>query len=176
MMSRLELLKVIADYRGNAILIASPSPALDWPKVSSTKLEVPFGGCLAKISSYALGLALARPDKKIVVLDGDGSLLMNLGSLVTIAHMAPANLLHFVLENGIYETTGGQPLPRSLQVSFVSFAKAAGYPKTYEFDSAGQFREEAEHIFHEEGPILVCLKVARVMEKAPSRVLKNGRW
>ena len=62
-------------------------------------------------SSHALGLALGRPDKRVLVLDGDGSLLMNLGTLVTIAEVAPRNLIHFVLENGTYEANGSHPTP-----------------------------------------------------------------
>ena len=57
----------------------------------------------------ALGIALAKPDTKVILFDGDGSLLMNLGSLVTIGNKAPKNLVHFVMDNGVYATTGGQP-------------------------------------------------------------------
>ncbi len=68
-------------------------------------------GSMGLTSSIALGLALARPDRRVVALDGDGSLLMNLGSLATIAVCAPANLLVLVLDNGRYGTTGGQATP-----------------------------------------------------------------
>src|SRR6266849_10721740 len=63
-------------------------------------------GCMGSASTIALGIALARPDRKVIVVDGDGSLLMQLGSLVTIAGAAPANFYHFVIENGVYETSG----------------------------------------------------------------------
>jgi len=73
-------------------------------------------------SSHALGLALGRPDKRVIVLDGDGSLLMNLGSLVTIGAAAPPNLYHFVCENGTYEANGGHPIPGRDKVDFAGFA------------------------------------------------------
>ena len=62
-------------------------------------------------SSHGLGLALGRPDKRVIVLQGDGSLLMNLGSLVTIAAVAPKNLVHLVAQNDTYEANGSQPIP-----------------------------------------------------------------
>ena len=66
-------------------------------------------------SSHALGLALGRPDKRVIVLDGDGSLLMNLGTLVTAAAAPPKNFYHFVCENGTYEANGGHPIPEPRQ-------------------------------------------------------------
>ena len=68
--------------------------------------------CMGSASSIGLGLAVARPDKKVMVLDGDGSLLMQLGSLVTIAGQSPANLYHFVFANGLHQSTG-KPVPAS---------------------------------------------------------------
>ncbi len=80
-------------------------------------------GCAA---SFGLGLALARPDRRIVVVDGDGSLLMRMGALATIGHEAPANLLHVVLDNGVHDSTGGQATPSST-TDFAAVARACGY-------------------------------------------------
>src|SRR5438045_3256128 len=68
-------------------------------------------GCMGSAASIGLGLALARPDERVLVIDGDGSLLMQLGSLVSIAEHRPRNLVHVVMENGTYETSGSQPIP-----------------------------------------------------------------
>ena len=68
----------------------------------------------------------ASPDRRVIVLDGDGSLLMNLGSLVTIAAAAPKNLVHFVCDNGSYEANGGHPIPNP-KVDFAGLARSAGY-------------------------------------------------
>ena len=65
-------------------------------------------------SSLGLGLALARPDRRVIVFDGDGSLLMQLGSLATIAGAAPRNLVHFLFKNGVYHTSGAQGIPGGL--------------------------------------------------------------
>ncbi len=82
---------------------------------------------MGQASSCALGLALARHDTRIVVLDGDGSLLMNLGTLVTIASQKPDNLVHFLCESGAYEANGGHPIPGRDQVDFAALARAASY-------------------------------------------------
>ena len=96
---------------------------------------------MGQASSHALGLALGRPDKRVIVLDGDGSLLMNLGSLVTIAEVAPRNLIHFVCENDTYEANGGHPIPGAGRISFAAFARAAGYRSVYEFADLAAFGE-----------------------------------
>ena len=110
-------------------------------------------------SSHGLGLALGRPDKRVIVLDGDGSLLMNLGTLVTIANAAPKNLVHCVCENGTYETNGAVPIPRAGSVDFPGIARAAGYPKAYEFADLQEWDQEVDGILKEEGPVLVDLKM-----------------
>ena len=108
-----EMLGVLARHRGDAIVLTAPiSATYGWMEFTQQPhRDVPGGGALGKGSSVALGLALAQPDTKVIVLDGDGSLEMNLGSMTTIAGKSPVNLYHFVLENGIYATTGGQPIP-----------------------------------------------------------------
>ena len=68
-------------------------------------------------SSHGLGLALAQPSRRVIVLDGDGSLLMNLGTLVTIGKVAPQNLCHLVFQNGTYEANGGHPIPNQRWIS-----------------------------------------------------------
>lgn len=73
-----------------------------------------------------LGMALARPDRRVVVLEGDGSLLMNLGTLVTVGAARPANLLAVVFDNGRYESSGGQALPE-VRVDFVTIARAVAF-------------------------------------------------
>jgi phosphonopyruvate decarboxylase len=115
-------------------------------------------GTMGKASSFALGLALAQPDTKVIVLDGDGSLEMNLGTLVTIADKGPGNFYHFVLENGMYATTGGQPIPGKDVVSFSGLAQSAGYAAVYDFDNLEDLATQTENILSQPGPVLVCVK------------------
>jgi phosphonopyruvate decarboxylase len=110
-------------------------------------------------SSHALGLALGRPDKRIICLQGDGSFLMNLGCLVTIAAAAPKNLVHLVVQNGTYEANGGHPIPNNDHVDFAAMARSAGYPHAYEFSHLGNFEQQAAHVLQQEGPVFATLKV-----------------
>ena len=91
---------------------------------------------MGSASTIGLGIALAQPGRRVIVVDGDGSLLMQLGSLVTIAGAAPANLLHFVFENGVYETSGSQPLPGEGRFDLADMARGAGYAQVASFSDA----------------------------------------
>lgn len=160
MMKRDECLKVLARHRTSEIVVAVYKAAQEWIHISPSELNYTFVGAMGQASSHALGLALGRPDKQVIILDGDGSLLMNLGSLVTIGDAAPKNLIHCVCENGTYETNGGVAVPGARRVSFAAIARATGYPKSYEFDNLEEWDREVGRILREQGPILVDLKVA----------------
>lgn len=95
-------------------------------------------GCAA---SLGLGLAIARPERRVVVVDGDGAALMRLGVLATLGHERPQNLVHVLLDNGQHESTGGQATVSST-VDFCSLAAAAGYPKVMAVADLDQLREE----------------------------------
>jgi len=96
-------------------------------------------GSMGCASSFGLGLALACPDKRVVVLDGDGAVLMRLGALATLGYERPENLVHVLLDNGIHESTGGQTTV-SPSIDFTAIAAACGYPKV---SSAGTPEELA---------------------------------
>lgn len=89
-------------------------------------------GSMGLASSIGLGLALARPEKDIVVIDGDGSLLMNMGSLVTIFANNPSNLTWIVIDNGAYGSTGNQDTYAQL-IDLVKIAKSVGFKNSYDF-------------------------------------------
>src|SRR5712692_1543802 len=126
MMKRDEMLKVLARHRKDEIVVAVYMAAQELTHIAPNDLDYTFTGAMGQGSSHALGLALGRPDKRVVVLDGDGSLLMNLGSLVTIGHAAPKNLVHCVCQNGTYESNGAVPIPGAGHFSFAAMERAAG--------------------------------------------------
>jgi len=115
-------------------------------------------GSMGGASAMGLGLAL-NTSRKVVVLDGDGAALMKLGNLATIGRYAPENLIHVVLDNGIHDSTGGQPTVAP-NVDFASVAVAAGYPRSFRTDSAGGFEQAFATTLSEPGPHFIHQKIA----------------
>ncbi len=159
MMPRDECLKVLARHHTDQIVIPVYQAAFEWRVIKPEALTYLGVGAMGQASSHGLGMALGRPDKRVIVIDGDGSLLMNLGSLVTIAQVAPANLVHFVCQNNTYEANGGHPIPGAGKVSFAGFARAAGIEQVYEFDDLADFDARIGAVLNQQGPVFVVLKV-----------------
>ena len=177
MISSLDAMRAISCERRDAVVVATMTPNRYWESVSENRaLDLPIFGAMGKASSVALGIALAQPDKKIVVLDGDGGLLMNLGSLITIAGTAPENLVHFVFEDGVYFTTGGQPVPGSGAFSFADMARAAGYKESHQFDNMEDFVSELPGLLDVEGPVFICLKVVNDSDASTSICPYQDCW
>ncbi len=168
MIENIEALKIISKHGGNAIVVATMTSNFEWPQVSQNPdYDLMFTGSMGKASSLGLGLALAMPDRKVIVLDGDGSLLMNLGSLVTIANIAPPNLLHFVFENTVYQTTGGQPIPAAGKVNLMAIAEGAGYPAVYGFEDLEDLRRNIAAIMEQPGPTFISVRTPPATERPP---------
>lgn len=169
-MRRDDALRALARHVTDDIVVAVYTTAFDWIAIRESPLNYIMTGAMGLGSSHALGLALGRPDKRVLVLDGDGSLLMNLGSLVTIAEAAPPNLIHFVFENGTYEANGSHPTPGRSRVDFSAFARAAGYRAGHTFDDLVTFANRIGAILGEPGPTFVTMKV----ESGPPPKLDYG--
>jgi len=114
-----DALRAIAAVRGDAICVPTMTTAPAWREIAPDDLSVTCVGFMGGASSLGLGLALARPERRVLVLDGDGSLLMQLGALATNAGAHARNLVHFVFKNGVYHTSGAQAVPGGLAVDFV---------------------------------------------------------
>jgi phosphonopyruvate decarboxylase len=125
-------------------------------------------GSMGCVGSLGLGLALARPDRDVVVIDGDGALLMRLGALAVIARQAPPNLLHVVLDNQAYESTGGQATV-SGGVDFTALASAAGYPRTWQLHDLTDLEECIRVWKKEKGLTFACLNIAAGAQKEIAR-------
>ena len=163
-----DALRLIEERRDDAVVITTMMGGRGWDEVTHNRvLDLPVTGGMGKASSLALGICLAQPDKKAIVVDGDGSLLMNLGSLVTIAGQVPENLYHFVLDNGVYAVTGGQPVPNAGGLSFAGLAEAAGYPTSVEFDDLEELITRIDEVMSSPGPVLVSIKIEAEVENTP---------
>ncbi len=159
MMKRDACLRVLARHVSDQIVVATYQAAFEMMAIKPRPLNYVSIGAMGQASSHGLGLALGRPDKTVIVLDGDGSLLMNLGSLVTIAGAAPRNLLHFVCANGTYEANGGHPLPGFGPIDFAGFARSAGFPAVHDFSDLADFEARIEAVLRQAGPVFAALHV-----------------
>ena len=155
-----DAMRVIVKLRKDDIVVSTETSIGAWADVTDdVTLDLPIPA-ISKGSSMALGVALAQPDRRVILWDGDGSLRMNLGSLVTVGGMAPPNLYHIVLDNGIYAMTGGQPVPNADGLDYQGLAESAGYAKTYLFDDLEDWVTGIGEALEQKGPVLIVMKTA----------------
>ena len=115
-------------------------------------------GSMGLASSIGLGVALARPERRVLVLDGDGNVLMNLGTLATIAAAAPRNLLHVCFDNGVHASTGAQPTI-SGRVDLGEIARTAGYRTVARVESPAQLESALPGFLAGAGPAFLHVRI-----------------
>ncbi len=153
----LDALRAIAELRDQAIVVPTMTAVEPWHRLSPSHLNVSCIGFMGGASSLGLGLALARPDHHVIVLDGDGSLCMQLGALTTNAGAAPPNFYHIVFKNRVYQVSGSQPIPASERVDFATMARGAGYAAVYAFDNLEELRVRLPEALGTTGPVFIEL-------------------
>lgn len=163
-MPLVEALEVIRDLRDDAIVVTTMGAAREFPKLSQSPLDLHYiPSAMGQAPALGLGLALAQPARQVIVLNGDGCMLMNLGVLVTIAASEATNLTLIVLNNGLYEVTGGQRLvSRNTTADFTALAHAAGLSSAVSFSEIELWRERGRVALTAPGPRFVELRVAPV--------------
>src|SRR5438552_9375478 len=117
-------------------------------------------------SSMGLGIALAMPEHKVIVLDGDGSLLMNLGTLSTMARYKPGNLLHIVFDNESLLSVGGFPTATSSGTNLADIARASGVPYVKEADTIQSFQESVSEALKMNTLTTIVSKVEAISPKS----------
>lgn len=142
------------------IVVTTMSPARDWMTLAQQPLDlVLVPSAMGHATSIGLGLALAQPERCVIVCNGDGSMLMNLGSLVSIAAARATNLVVLVFDNGVYEVTGAQPIPSPGAIDFVAIARGSGFASVFEFSNIDAWRGDIERVLKAQGPVLALLHV-----------------
>lgn len=163
-----DILKAFQTHRGDAIVATTGRAGRHWKNISTNpNRDITLGGAMGHTSSATFGLAVGLPDEKVVLFDAEGSLLMNLGVLATIAGKKPKNFFHILLDNESYATTGGQPVPNAEQINYAGMAREVGYASTHEFDDLEDFVTNIENILKETGPVFVAIKIFPEVENAP---------
>jgi sulfopyruvate decarboxylase subunit beta len=162
-------LEILAQNRGRRIVITTMASVGVWPELSNTPLDFAYmPSAMGHGPALGLGLALAHPERGAMVVNGDGSMLMNLGSLVTLANQ-PANVYLVIMDNGLYEVTGGQVTAGTGHTDFAGLARSAGIQRVYTFDKPDKWQAGAGEALSGPGPVVIWLKVeGRLGQKTPS--------
>jgi sulfopyruvate decarboxylase subunit beta len=177
-MSLVDALQVLRTARQDTdIVVAAMGAAREWLALGNHPLDWIFvPSSMGQATSLGLGMALARPDRRVIVLNGDGGMLMNLGSLVTITAQAPANLVILLLDNGVYEVTGAQPTPSTQAaraggdaVDFAGLARASGFRSVFRFETHEAWAGQAAEVLNARGPTFAVLEVAAMPDAGGPR-------
>jgi len=164
-----EALEVLAQHRGERIVLSTMASIPVWHELSDGPLDFAYmPSAMGQGPALGLGLALAHPERGVIVINGDGSMLMNLGSLVTMANH-PANLFLVIVDNGMYEITGGQATAGTGHTDFAAMAQAAGLARVYAFGKLQDWRGQAGEALSGSGPAVIWLGVkGRLGQRTPT--------
>ena len=159
-MIRKEAIAIVVEKIGNQhIISANGFISRDLFEICDKNSNFYMIGSMGLASSIGLGLALKNTKKKIFVFDGDGNILMNLGSLITIGTTKPKNLIHIVFDNSSHESTGGQPTATN-KIQLSKIAKSANY-KVFQVKTKNQLTKIFQKIKLIPGPIMLIVKIEK---------------
>ena len=174
MIDRREAVAAILSVRGSALVVTGlGSPTWDVAAVDDSSQNFYLWGAMGGAAALGLGLALAQPSRRVLVITGDGELLMGLGSLATIGAQRPPNLSIVVLDNERYGETGMQPSHTARGVDLAAMARAAGFPAASTVATEQELQALLPTLYGSGGPVLLVVKV--LATQPPLRVpLRDG--
>ena len=158
---RREVVKMLLDQRDSGLLIVAGlgAPAWDVTAAGDEPLNFPLWGAMGGAVSIGLGLAIAQPTRRILVITGDGEMLMGLGSLATVSIQNPSNLAILVLDNERYGETGMQATHTAGNVDLAAVARATGFSECHTIADKKRFQSLLPQIQKGEGPLFINVKV-----------------
>ena len=169
-MIRKEAVKLASRIIGNAhIISANGYISRDLFETDDKETNFYMLGSMGLASSIGLGIALSNPKFRVFVFDGDGNILMNLGSLTTIGSLKPKNLVHLVFDNSVHESTGSQPTNTNF-VSVEKIAKACNYNHTFTVKTKNNFEKVLRKIKKLKGPIMIVVKIQQSDTERSGRI------
>ena len=164
-MIRFDAIKLVTDVIGNQpIISANGFISRDLFEANDKESNFYMIGSMGLSSSLGLGVALTNPKKRIFIFDGDGNILMNLGSFITIGSLKPKNLVHIIFDNEVHESTGGQPT-NSSKIKLEKIANSANYT-VFKTNSKHGLRNILKKIQSISGPILILIKIEQNIYKS----------
>lgn len=156
MLTPAQLLQPLAEHRTDEVVVTTMSVVRPWGRLSDSDLDFASAdSAMGHAADLALGVALARPERKVICLNGDGSMLMCLGTLATAVDAAAANYILVVCDNGVYEITGRQPVAGARRLDWAAMAEAAGFRHVFRFEDARSWASSAQEILTLLGPTFV---------------------
>ena len=160
MLTTAQVLEPLLRIRSDEVVVTTMSVVRPWGRLSNHPLDFASAdSAMGHAADFALGVALARPDRRVLCLNGDGSMLMTLGTLVTAAAAGASNLVVFVIDNATYEITGSQAVPGGGTVDYAAMARAAGFPEAFSFDDPTDYEAALPEVLARGGPTLISLRV-----------------
>jgi len=172
-MNLVTVLRTLHQARTDEVIITSMGTGREWQQFEPHPLDfVHVPSSMGQTQAWGLGVALAQPHRRVIACCGDGSLLMNLGSLVTIANAAPPNFTLLVFDNGVYEVTGGQPTPASTTrglmgqpIDLAAIVHQCGFKHTERVSSPDQWQDSLDRLLKLRWPGPAC----GIIDVAPQR-------
>ncbi|MEM5766080.1 MAG: thiamine pyrophosphate-dependent enzyme [Candidatus Aenigmatarchaeota archaeon] len=162
--------KVLKDRENVTIISSTGLISRELFRINDSPQNFYMTGSMGLASSIGLGLAIAHTNRKIIIIEGDGSLLMNMGSLATIGHISPKNLIHIVLDNNSYESSGGE-CTVSNTANLDSVAKIVGYKNTAKVICEKELEKTLIESLDIDGPTFILVKIEKSDKKDLPRIL-----
>lgn len=170
MLTKDEVLAPLAALRTDQVVVTTMGMVRPWGRHSTHPLDFASAdSAMGHAADLALGIALAQPARTVVCLNGDGSMLMSLGTLAVAVEQRARNLVLFVVRNDTYEITGNQPVPGARCVDFALLARGAGFPSVHGFDDAADYRRRLPEVLAAAGPTFVVVRTEPGHEAPLSR-------
>ena len=161
MLTVAQLLEPLARHRTDEVVVTTMSVVRPWGRLSDSDLDFASAdSAMGHAADLALGVALARPERKVICLNGDGSMLMSLGTLATAVESGASNYLLVVSDNGEYEITGHQPVAAHGRIDYAALAEATGFRQVHRFDDPRSWAEAVPGLLRSLGPTFVHAVVA----------------
>ena len=172
MLDKYTCIRKLAEARSDEIVVTMMSLADPWAKLSDGPLDyASVDTAMGHGADFAFGLAMAQPDRRVIALNGDGSMLMCLGTLVTMAQYPVPNFTMVIVENGTYEVTGNQPVPGAGLMDFEAIARGAGLKTVSTLSDDQAFDAAIDQHLHGPGLQVFVWKVEKTSEPIPKPAL-----
>lgn len=173
--------EIANELRGNAVVVSTMGSMNAFDQLPRHELTVACVPLMGGAASLGLGLALARPERDVMVFDGDASLLMELGGLVSVGQAAPENYVHVLLNNGVqFAGLGNLPTPGAVGVDFVGMAKSSGYVSAMRCDTEEEFKQHLIAALAVKGPAFIEVHTeyapATLGDKMPAVEMTDERF